>query len=70
MDEAVAEAWDEQILGRLQQNSKAAAVAAGRLGRALAMRGHPKSQVDFQRLSRPYTRIPTSTWLLLLPTRP
>ena len=53
MDEAVTKAWDQQIVGCLHQNSKIAAVAAGRLGRALAMRGHPKSQVGFQRLSPP-----------------
>ena len=51
MDTAVTKAWDQQILGRLQQNSKAAAVAAGRVGRALAMRSYPKSQVSFRRPS-------------------
>ena len=67
MDKAVAKAWDQHILGRLQQNSEAAAVAAGRVGRALAMRGHPKSQVSVVRASRPYAGV-TLSWMLLLLT--
>ncbi len=45
MDEAVDVAWGQGVLPRLKQGNRAAAMAAGKLGRALAMRAHPKSQV-------------------------
>ena len=45
MDEAVDAAWGQGVLPRLKQGNRAAAIAAGKLGRALAMRAHSKSQV-------------------------
>ena len=47
MDGAVDVARGQGILPSLKEGNKAAARAAGKLGRALAMRGHPSSQVRF-----------------------
>ena len=46
VDEAVSAAWGQGVLPALQQGSRAASRAAGQLGRALAMRAHPKTQVS------------------------
>jgi len=46
VDETLKAAWPHGVLPRLQQGDRAAANAAGKMGRALAMRAHPKSQVS------------------------